>query len=177
MTPQVVEKPHKTVVLQVKRWHVLEVLAKAYGWSVFVEVGVFRGWTSLHLLQNVPGLSVIGVDAYKQPEGPRAEVYPEDMDALYRTVSELFTKHGGDLRRADSRKAASWFAGLADAVFIDADHRTPNVIADIDAWLPKVRQGGWLLGHDWHHGSVRSAVKAKFENPVVFPDNVWGVRR
>jgi predicted alpha/beta hydrolase family esterase len=37
-----------------------------------------------------------------------------------------------------------------DFVFIDADHKYESVKADIAAWLPKVRPGGHIAGHDYH---------------------------
>jgi predicted O-methyltransferase YrrM len=39
--------------------------------------------------------------------------------------------------------------GCLDMVFIDADHKYEIVIADIRAWLPKVKPGGILCGHDY----------------------------
>ena len=35
-----------------------------------------------------------------------------------------------------------------DFVFIDGDHRYESVRRDIQAWLPKVRPGGIMGGHD-----------------------------
>jgi predicted O-methyltransferase YrrM len=36
-----------------------------------------------------------------------------------------------------------------DAVFIDADHSYEAVKLDIQNWMPKVRRGGILAGHDY----------------------------
>jgi cephalosporin hydroxylase len=46
-----------------------------------------------------------------------------------------------------------------DFVFIDADHAYEFVKADIKAWLPKVKSGGILAGHDYNWPSVQQAVK------------------
>lgn len=49
-----------------------------------------------------------------------------------------------------SVEAADWVADASlDLVFIDADHTYKSVSADIRAWLPKVRPGGILAGHDY----------------------------
>ena len=38
-----------------------------------------------------------------------------------------------------------------DFVVIDAEHGYESVVADISAWLPKLKQGGVLFGHDYGH--------------------------
>jgi predicted O-methyltransferase YrrM len=46
-----------------------------------------------------------------------------------------------------------------DAVFIDADHSYEAVKLDIQNWMPKVRKGGILAGHDYTYswpGVVRA---------------------
>lgn len=41
--------------------------------------------------------------------------------------------------------------GSIDFVFIDADHSYKSVKKDILAWLPKVKKGGIIAGHDYEH--------------------------
>jgi predicted O-methyltransferase YrrM len=51
--------------------------------------------------------------------------------------------------RSPSVDAAAMFDdGSLDAVFVDGSHIYPNVLADIDAYLPKIRKNGILFGHD-----------------------------
>ena len=76
-----------------------------------------------------------------------------------------------------------------DLVFIDADHRYEQTSADVRAWLPKVKPGGILCGHDykrpWRHlwGHDRSGVKRAVDEILgkrrvrLFPgSSVWCYR-
>jgi len=52
--------------------------------------------------------------------------------------------------RKDSVQAAACFDDASlDFVFIDAEHSYESVAADISAWWPKLKPGGFLLGHDY----------------------------
>ena len=69
-----------------------------------------------------------------------------------------------------------------DFVFIDAGHSYEAVTADIRAWWPKVKVGGWFGGHDYHehHPGVIRAVTERFsENRglILEPFAIWWVRR
>jgi predicted O-methyltransferase YrrM len=53
--------------------------------------------------------------------------------------------------RSPSADAAVLFDdGSLDAAFIDGGHSYSNVLADIDAYLPKIRKKGIMFGHDLH---------------------------
>jgi predicted O-methyltransferase YrrM len=79
------------------------------------------------------------------------------------------------LIRSDSAAGASQVEdGSLDFVFIDADHSEKCASADIKAWLPKVKKGGLLCGHDYNWDPVRDAVLKQLGEPEVFhPDAVW----
>jgi len=49
---------------------------------------------------------------------------------------------------------------IVDMVFIDGDHRSAAVKRDIDFWLPRVKSGGLLCGHDSDWRWVDLAVDA-----------------
>jgi predicted O-methyltransferase YrrM len=70
---------------------------------------------------------------------------------------------------AGSVEAAALFASSSlDFVFIDGDHSCAAVLADIAAWLPKIKPGGLLAGHDYkmtgqpHLRGVTEAVEARW---------------
>jgi hypothetical protein len=52
---------------------------------------------------------------------------------------------------ADSLTASRLFGDAsADWVHLDARHDYAGLEADIQAWLPKVKPGGWLSGDDYN---------------------------
>jgi len=38
-----------------------------------------------------------------------------------------------------------------DGIFIDAAHDYDNVVLDIESWYPKIKPGGFMIGHDYPH--------------------------
>ena len=59
--------------------------------------------------------------------------------------------------------------GYFDFVYIDADHTSPGVDKDIEAWLPKVKPTGVFGGHDYcpRFSDVITAVNKKFATDYV----------
>jgi predicted O-methyltransferase YrrM len=58
---------------------------------------------------------------------------------------------------------------LFDFVFIDASHRQEDVCRDIKAWLPKVKTGGVLAGHDILYPTVAEAVAVTLGEAAAEP--------
>lgn len=128
-----------------------------------VEVGTFVGDLAVRLLAGKPELSLTMVDPYQAPSGPspwvetgdyHAHVSQDDQDAAYAKASSRVAIFGGRalMLRMPSVDAAPLVEERSqDFVFIDGDHSYEGVVADIDAWLPKVRPGGWLCGHDYRN--------------------------
>lgn len=137
------------------------------------EVGVWDGRMSEKLLAALPNLHLYLVDLWRppkpgdsyydsgssyarEPESTYVEVYKKMLDRVipYWTKVSIFM--------ADSVKCASKMGTQSfDFVFLDADHSYRGVMRDLDAWMPKVKPGGWLCGHDYDHpeqGEVKRAV-------------------
>jgi len=45
-----------------------------------------------------------------------------------------------------------------DFVYIDANHAYEYVKQDLELWQPKVKPGGYVMGHDWPYPSVQQAL-------------------
>ena len=54
----------------------------------------------------------------------------------------------------------------ADLIYIDAGHDYDSVYADFKLYKDILRQGGYLLVDDWHHGPIKEAAKAVFGDDI-----------
>lgn len=139
-----------------------------------VEVGVCRGVLSNHLLKHRPRLHLIMADWWT-PVAADSEAYawslangepcnvqsPEQVADNMRAAQAVADRYAGraTLIHAPSVEAANQVPDASqDMVFLDADHRYSSVVADIAAWLPKVKPGGWLAGHDYNTPGIGSEV-------------------
>lgn len=139
-----------------------QVLARVPPGSRGVEVGVFAGQMSAALLRDDPALMLIMVDsweadgaAYTGDSGDwHAGLGQPEQDEFMRQAEQRvkFAADRAAIWRLRSAEAAEKFPdAVADFVFLDADHGREGCAADIAAWAPKVKPGGWLCGHDYEN--------------------------
>lgn len=84
---------------------------------------------------------------------------------------------------ADSLRASCRFEDKSfDFVFVDGSHKYEDVKADIRLWLPKVRVGGIIAGHDYWSPQNECGVKKAVDELIPAhklrteaTDNGWGV--
>jgi hypothetical protein len=167
------------------RWQVIAALVKEHGLAVGAEIGVAEGRFSAGLLTLCPELSLWAFDDYKP--GYKTWMGTEwDEDTQSRNKARLmqtvrqFTPRLTFVEKS-SLEAAAWLEDASlDFVFIDADHSYEAVKADIAAWWPKLKPGGFLTGHDYDSekfpGVVR-AVDEAFPEMEFRSDFVWIARK
>lgn len=158
---------------------------------VFVELGVFRGRSLIHLAELAsltgrrgilhgvdPGYAIDFGHPYPGFEGDsHAELLANILRThRYRPGVEIL------IHRLTSLEAVRAFEDLSiDGVFIDANHEKEAVLEDAVAWSAKVKRGGIIAGHDLDHvqfPGVREAVESLY-SPAVWSrrDSVWWVRK
>ncbi len=144
--------------------------------SRFVEVGTYLGRSLCSLgevvEQSGKTFTLIGVDTCRGsgPEGLKQKDYHgaavlEGGGSFAGTLHKNVLACGyGDVIQliiADSVTASRLFADASiDWVHLDARHDYHSVKADIQAWLPKVKLGGWLSGDDYDKLKWPEVVKA-----------------
>lgn len=134
-------------------------------------IGVNEGETCLHLLKHLPELNRLycvdswEVDTKKQDYFKRQEDASQAMSIFLENVRP-FQDRVIVLRQWSTEAANAIVNESLDWVFIDANHQYPYVRADILAWMPKVKPGGLVSGHDFAKSpygiGVQKAVKEIF---------------
>lgn len=131
------------------------------GFTTGAEIGVEQGLFSETLCRSIPGLHLLAVDAWVTQPGYREHVTQTQLDAFEQCTRERLAPYGATVVKGFSVDVAKSVPDESlSFVYIDARHTESDVLADIKAWLPKVRHGGVCAGHDWHLDSVQRAVWA-----------------
>jgi hypothetical protein len=159
------------------------------------EIGVKTADTSAFLLSKLPDLHTLYcVDPWEYYPGMELGCTkhgrwpnPEMSEGDYRVALRRLAPFGDRARilRLKSSEAAPLVPDASlDFIFIDANHAYEFVKEDIGLWLPKVKIGGLVTGHDYnyqqagssHRWGVKEAVDEAFGNKVLLgPDWVWYV--
>ncbi len=134
--------------------------------SKFVEVGCFTGKSFFYFVVeainankkfDVSVVDSFTFEDYAPNEGRNIlDVFKENAAKVDYPVNIIV---------GDSSASADRFEDKSlDFVFIDSDHVYPRVISDIKAWLPKLKSGGIIAGHDYceEHPGVIQAVNEIF---------------
>lgn len=122
------------------------------GYGVGAEIGVEQGVYSEVLLRSAPDLILFCIDAWKAYDGYRDHRTQSKLDGFMAATQERLEPYQSRYRlyRDFSVDAARQFEnGSLDFVYIDANHSLQHVIQDLEAWVPKVRSGGIVAGHDF----------------------------
>jgi hypothetical protein len=117
-----------------------------------VEIGVFKGEFSKHILNNWGGtLYMIDVWRPLGNEYEDASNHKEHIDAYQQTMENIKGfEDRGIMIRASSEISANMFQDESlDFIFIDANHAYDFVVDDINLWFSKLKKGGIFSGHDY----------------------------
>ena len=140
------------------------------------ELGVFRGQSAFSIALAMKALKheyseLFAIDPWSTEaclEGVSDEVNNEwwksvNMNAIYKEFTGAITVLEVDgfveTMRMKSEEAADKIVVLLDAVHIDGNHSEEKSVQDVELWLPKVKQGGYIIMDDINWVHTQKAVK------------------
>ena len=161
--------------------------------ALFVEIGSWKGRSTSYMAveihnseKNIKFDCVDTWDGSEEHSDPNSCWFqPElvnDKNWLYRIFLENTkpVNHIINPIRTTSLEAAQYYKNRSiDFVFIDAAHDYENVKADLNAWYPKVKKGGFIGGHDYPGFSgvvlaVNEFFMTEMSNAALnLKDNYW----
>lgn len=119
------------------------------------EIGVFQGTFARAIFDRTKPKELYLIDCWEHQE---QAAYPDPTNyethqqlQSWANVREMFCRNP-EVRviRAFSQAAAQRFPdNYFDWIYLDANHGYEAVKADLATWYPKIKPGGFLLGHDW----------------------------
>jgi cephalosporin hydroxylase len=157
-----------------------------------VELGAWKGCSTAYLAVEVINSNKnIQIDVIDDWKGGG------DISSQYDKDNEYFENHGDifdifkrnmqpvihklNIIRALSKEAiTSYTDNSLDFVFIDATHSYESVKEDIRLWLPKIKYGGYIGGHDYNPkdwaGVVQAVNESFSKDKLEIIDSSWLVK-
>lgn len=138
------------------------------------EIGVQVGQNAIPLLTKIPQLNLLLVDNYDNS----LEIHRRKQSAIKDIAFSRFEKLQDRITwilKPSVEAAKEVEDNSLDFVYIDAMHDYDNVKNDIKAWVPKVRIGGLITGHDFtpRYKGLKKAVREIFGNNFSSNGDVW----
>lgn len=150
-------------------WQILQRIPEG---GNFLEIGCYKGRSTAFMASIIQELKkdvkIHVVDTFQGDEDTgKGDIYADFMGNMKEYLPML-----ASVRKGLSVHMAEDNTDMFDAIYIDASHTYQDVLADIDAWLPHLRLGGCIGGHDYTWSEVHRAVNDRFTE-VITVGNSW----
>ena len=147
--------------------------------SVMVEIGSFAGVSSELFALHCKELYCVDLwDPYWEiTDKQRIEFAEFSFDKMSKNYENVYK-----LKKSSVEASKDFEDGSLDLVYIDAAHDYDSVKQDILTWLPKIKKGGFIAGHDYRYDpniGVYEAVNDIFVNDYKinsFPDSSFIIK-
>jgi len=167
--------PHDVKALEIVTQKVLK------DYVLIAEVGSWKGMSTSIIAKTIQPFKgkVFAVDHWQGSDGVPEHRQSEtnDMFSLFRHNMRMMGVSDTVCPVAmDSVTASFIFRNNSlDMIFIDADHRYSYIEADIRAWLPKLKRGGIIAGHDCEIKYTQLGIYAKEIDKHLEEDAIIGI--
>lgn len=139
--------------------------------SKCVELGSYRGDFADKILKIVNPRCLFLVDPYRVDESRRYGAGMAFLPVMYSTsedyenVLSRFEKerNAGQVfvfRTTSQNLAKKVGERIFDCIYIDSDHTYEGVKKDLEDWMPKLKEGGVICGHDYTNDNEFGVVQS-----------------
>lgn len=161
-------------------------VADAKDGAIFVEIGCWLGRSTAYLADAIKRsgkrITFYAVDSFVGVTAPgdataAAHAGEDIAESFLANMRACGVDDVVRLIQSPSVEAAKVICdGSVDFCFIDGSHDYESVKADIAAWLPKMKAGAVMAGHDRNQTGVWRAVCEAFGVPKDVGPLAWWVR-
>jgi hypothetical protein len=134
-----------------------DIVKSAEDGDIFVEVGSWKGRSTsclaVEIANSKKDITLYAVDTWEGSVEHMESAEKESLPTLYETflrnmvpVEEYYLP----LKLTSTEASKKFKDGTLKFVFLDASHEYEDVKRDIEDWMPKVKPGGILAGHDYY---------------------------
>lgn len=128
--------------------------------GTYVEVGVFEGTFTQKLMEILKPKKLIAMDIFHGQMGSGDQ---DGNNFKFVDLSTIYER----LKRSETPSFRVWkgwsydLLGFLDdneydMIYLDADHSYEGTIRDLKLAFPKIRNGGWLMGHDYEMNMAKA---------------------
>lgn len=127
-----------------------------------IEIGSYKGQSTVYMAVEIvnsnKNINFYAIDTWEgsaeniDKSSPHFNININELYFTYLKNIASVSKYIRSIKSNSIEASKSFDNESVDIVFIDACHEYSCVHEDILAWLPKVKKGGILAGHDYNHG-------------------------
>lgn len=147
--------------------------------SVAVEIGTLFGAGAALALSNSNAKAFYTIDKWGVKTGGISKIKNSFKNIIFEEIAkaQLRPFKNCHILKLDSVEAADEFPDKSVSwLFVDGDHSYGGVHRDLKAWIPKMKPGGIIAGHDYNRAEVKKAVDeflTKVNVTIDYPVCFW----
>lgn len=141
--------------------------------ALIVEIGTWKGksatFAGVEIANQKKNIRYDTIDWFKG-SGETAHINDPQIDSLYEVCMDNLKpvlNHVNVISSDSVEAAKNYKNGSVDFLIVDGDHTVDGVRRDIEAWLPKMKQGSILCADDWNWKGVQENIKEFFTDYEV----------
>lgn len=149
-----------------------------------IEIGCYAGESTEIILSSDAFVYFACIDPWERDYDPTDPTGDDGILLAEKAFDERFAGNPVVFKfKQKSEDAARLFAtGTIDFLYIDGNHQYDYVMSDLMQYVPKVKPGGIIAGHDYNEPTRPDVTRAVLDYfraaPIkVYPDNSWVFRK